>query len=132
MGRWSAWIFRDSAPQLGSLQRCRPRALEPASWPHFWTTRCSCRRHRRVEQVGQPDQVVGDHVQAKHPLDAAASVSRLTLPVVAGSVLSHVGRHAAAAHLGDKALGVVGLVGPDRRCWPRCCWCSTASATIGA
>ena len=40
--------------------------LIPAAWSHLWATSCSCRRHRRFEQVAQAEQVVGDHVQAKH------------------------------------------------------------------
>ena len=59
---------------------------------------------------------------AKHLLDAAAGVDRLGVALVADTaaidgrtraagVLSHVRRHADWAHLGDKAPGVVVLVG---------------------
>jgi hypothetical protein len=42
--------------------------LIEAIWPHLWATTCSWsrRRHRCPEQIAQPDQVVGDHMQAKH------------------------------------------------------------------
>ena len=46
-------------------------------WAHLWATGCSCRLHHglllrrklRQEQVAQADQVVGDHMQAKHGTD---------------------------------------------------------------
>lgn len=56
-------------------------------WPHLWATTCSGCRHHRPEQVAQPDQVVGDHMQAKdstHLLDATARVNRLGVTLVAG------------------------------------------------
>ena len=63
---------------------------------------------------------------AKHLLDAAAGIDRLGVALVAGgaaidggatrasSVLTHVRCDADAAHLCDKAPGVVVLVGTDR------------------
>jgi len=44
----------------------RSGSLIAVDWPHLWATRYSCGRHRRFEQVAQPDQVVGDHVQGKY------------------------------------------------------------------
>ena len=123
--------------------------LIAAAFPHLWANRCSCRRHRRLEQVTQPDQLVSKHRQAKHRthlasaaqlelaqpaplfdpdkqlLEAAAGIDWFAVALVAGGmaidggairtcgVLRHVGRHDNAAHLGDKALGVVILVGAD-------------------
>jgi hypothetical protein len=38
--------------------------------PHLWAIRRSCRLYRRgTDQIAQADQVVGDHVQAKHRSD---------------------------------------------------------------
>ena len=92
--------------------------LEAASLAHLWATTCSCRRHRRFEQVAQPDQVVGDHVQpkhrthlvcaaqlelaqpaplfdpAKHLLDAAAGIDRLGVARMAGGAAIDGGEEA--------------------------------------
>jgi hypothetical protein len=53
--------------------------------------RRSCGLHRRgTEQIAQADQVVGDHVQTKHLLDAPAGVDRLGVTLMAGGVSSHI------------------------------------------
>jgi hypothetical protein len=31
-----------------------------------WAIRCACRHHRRIEQVAQADQVLGNHMHAEH------------------------------------------------------------------
>jgi hypothetical protein len=99
-------------------------SLEPIALPHLWATSSSCRRHRRSEKVAQPDQVVGDHVQAKHCthlfgaaqleltqptplfdpaehlLDAAAGVDRLGVALVAGGAAINGGTTRAGGVLG--------------------------------
>ena len=93
--------------------------LEAASLAPLWATACSCSLHHcRFEQVAQPDQVVGDHVQAKHRthlvgaaqlelaqtaplldpakhlLDAAAGIDRLGVALVAGGAAIDGGEEA--------------------------------------
>ncbi len=140
--------FRRSERPMSGLLPCWARLIAAAR-PHRWSAFCSCGIQFNVEQVAQPEQVVGDHVQAKyrthvlsaahfelaqsaplldlaeHLLDAAQGVDRLEVPLVAcgalidggttgaGGVLGHVRGDADAAHLGDKSLGVVVLVGTD-------------------
>ena len=74
--------------------------------------RCSrCLHRRRAEQIAQADQVVGDHVQTKHLLDAPASIDRLGVAAEASGVLGHVGRDTDATHLslGDLAIHDQGM-----------------------
>jgi len=103
----------------------RSGSLSEVVWPHLCATTCSCRRHRRFEQVAQTDQVVSDHVQAKyrtdvfgaaqlelaqaaplldpakHLLDAAACVDRFGVALVAGGAPINGGTARAGGVLSD-------------------------------
>lgn len=121
-GRFSV----DSAARNTRFEVFRPGGfLISAGWSHFWPTCHSCRRHYRIEQVAQADQVVGDHVQAKHRthlacaaqlelaqaaplfdpakhfLDAAAGIDRLGVALVAGCAAIDGGATRAAGVLSD-------------------------------
>jgi len=63
-----------SGPAVPFVGVLRPGGfLTVGGWSHLWTTRRSCRRHRRLEQVAQADQVVGDHVQPEHHTHLASA-----------------------------------------------------------
>ncbi len=83
-------------------------SLSAVAWPHLWATTCSCRRHRWFEQIAQPDQVVGDHMQAKHCTHLfGAAQPELTQP----APLFDPAKHLLDAAAGDDRLAVALMAG---------------------
>ena len=77
--------------------------LIAATWLHLWATGCSCRRHRWFEQVAQPNQVVGDHVQAKHRTHLVGAAQ---LELAQTAPLLDPAKHLLDAAVGIDRLGV--------------------------
>lgn len=81
--------------------------LITAAWPHFRATRCSCRHHRWFDQIAQADQVVVDHVQAKHRADLFGAAQ---LELAQTAPLFDPTKHLLDAAAGIDRLGVAGPI----------------------
>ena len=81
-------------------------SLIATTWPHLWTTFCSCCLQRRLEQISQTDHVVGDHKRTEHCAHLACAAQLELAQTTPLLLLWRRLRLDLAKHLLDAAAGV--------------------------